>query len=51
MRRLYNTAEGKWPDYPNTIQELARRHQLEVPWHTLPGQRKNWDNYRPPPPD
>ncbi|MCI0377782.1 MAG: hypothetical protein L0215_09260 [Gemmataceae bacterium] len=37
---------AKWPDYPNTILELARLHNLTVPWHTLPGSRERWDNYR-----
>ena len=43
--RLGN-AEGKWPDYPNAIQDLARKHDLQVPWHTLPGARERWDSYR-----
>jgi len=39
-------AEGKWPQYPRAIQELARQHKLQVPWQTLPGPREKWDNYR-----
>lgn len=45
-------AEGAWPDYPQTIQELAQQHQLEVPWQTLPpirtapDRRNLWDRYR-----
>jgi hypothetical protein len=42
----FTTAEGKWPDYPDAIQELARKHNLQVPWQTLPGARERWDNYR-----
>lgn len=44
-RELFN-AEGTWPDYPETIQRLARIHNLRIPWHTLPGNRERWDNYR-----
>ena len=39
-------SEGKWPDYPRTIQELATHHSLRVPWQTLPDARKQWDKYR-----
>src|SRR6185295_5264073 len=45
-RRLVE-ATGKWPDYPETIQKLARAHHLDVPWFTLPGNRERWDAYRP----
>jgi hypothetical protein len=38
--------QGRWPDYPRTIQELASQHSLQVPWQTLPGERKLWDQYR-----
>lgn len=30
-------AEGRWPEYPETIQALAAAHQLSPPWMTLPG--------------
>jgi hypothetical protein len=39
-------AEGKWPEYPTAIQEIAKKHNLDVPWHTLPGPRERWDRYR-----
>ncbi len=40
--------EGKWPYYPQTIQDLARKHGLRPPWHILPEQEKwHWDRYRP----
>jgi hypothetical protein len=45
-KTLLARSQGKWPDYPQTIQELATRHGLQVPWQTLPGLRKNWDFYR-----
>jgi hypothetical protein len=38
--------EGKWPEYPIAIKEIARKHDLPVPWHTLPGLRDRWDRYR-----
>jgi hypothetical protein len=44
LRLLHS--DGKWPEYPLAIQELARRHNLQVPWQTLPGSRERWDNYR-----
>lgn len=40
-------AEAKWPLYPRTVQALAVRHRLQVPWQTLPGPRERWDSYRP----
>src|SRR4051812_3344620 len=40
------SAEGHWPEYPTTIQELANKYNLPVPWLTLPGPRERWDNYR-----
>jgi hypothetical protein len=45
-KNLLKEKEGRWPDYPLMIQELARRHYFEVPWQTLPGRRENWDVYR-----
>lgn len=42
-------AIGKWPDYPQTIQDLAQHHHLHAPWFTLPLPRgENWENYRVP---
>jgi hypothetical protein len=39
-------AEGHWPLYPRTIQELAQAHKMHIPWQTLPGPRQGWDSYR-----
>ena len=39
--------EGKWPEYPRTLLELARKHRLGVPGMTLPGPRGWWENGRP----
>ncbi|MCI0680723.1 MAG: hypothetical protein L0Y71_01350 [Gemmataceae bacterium] len=42
-------AYGKWPDYPQTIHDLARDHHLRPPWFTLPAPKgENWENYRLP---
>lgn len=35
-------AEGKWPDYPKRIKELADKHRLIVPGLSLPGPRDLW---------
>jgi hypothetical protein len=43
--RLKN-AEGKWPNYPEILLELARKNDLQVPEMALPGSRESWDRYR-----
>lgn len=42
--RLTN-AIGHWPEYPETIQDLANRHGLHPPWLILP-RVEEWDRYR-----
>lgn len=38
---------GKWPAYPETIRDLAKKHELSPPWHILPDpQIWKWDQYR-----
>lgn len=39
-------AEGRWPQYPLLVLELARKYKLDVPGTTLPGPRGWWDSYR-----
>lgn len=40
-------SEGKWPEYPKMIQELAIKYHLHAPWHILPdADRFHWDRYR-----
>ncbi len=43
-------ASGKWPDYPMTIQSLARAHGMHPPWYGLQflstGQGEKWASYR-----
>src|SRR5262249_52100871 len=44
-------AEGKWPDYPRALLELARKHGLVLPGMTLPGPRELWERARAALPD
>ena len=39
-------AEGRWPDYPQRLLELAHKNRLIVPGMSLPGPRELWDNAR-----
>ncbi len=41
-RQLKNL-EGKWPDYPRRLLELAHRHNLKVPGMSLPGTADLWE--------
>lgn len=46
-RRL-SDSQAKWPEYPETIQELSLKYNLRPPWHILPEPKKwHWDRYRP----
>jgi len=45
------SAEGRWPEYPRTILELARKHELMVPGMYLPGPREAWHNLKTATPD
>lgn len=38
-------SEGQWPDYPETMQKLAVKYYLVVPWQSLPPPAR-WDSYR-----
>lgn len=45
--------EGKWPEYPVKLDELAKKYFLQFPWQNLPttrflgADRRNvWDSYR-----
>jgi hypothetical protein len=35
-------AEGKWPDYPKLVMELAEKKGLQVPGTFLPGSKEFW---------
>jgi hypothetical protein len=41
-RKLRET-EGRWPEYPKRLLELAHKHNLEVPDMSLPGSIEGWD--------
>ncbi len=43
--RLSKANDKGWPEFPQTIQDLANSHHLHVPWFILP-RVENWDNYR-----
>ena len=43
--RLTKALTKGWPEFPQTIQELANDHNLHVPWFTLP-RVENWESYR-----
>ena len=45
-KRALEDAEGKWPDYPRAIVDLARKYKLAVPGWTLPGPPAYWDRLR-----
>jgi hypothetical protein len=42
----FKAAEGKWPDYPRLLVEMAKKHGLEVPLMRLPGPRELWEQAR-----
>jgi hypothetical protein len=47
--RALDAAQGKWPDYPRFIVELARKHKQPLPGWTLPtppNQPQFWDRLR-----
>ena len=46
-QRKLSDSQAKWPDYPQTIQELSQKHDLVPPWHILPEPLLwKWDLYR-----
>lgn len=46
IQLLRAETHGGWPEFPQTIDDLARKHDLHVPWHSLPGSEEYWDKYR-----
>jgi hypothetical protein len=47
--KALDEAQGKWPDYPRLVVELARRHKQPLTGWTLPtppGQPQFWDRLR-----
>ena len=48
-RTTLKNNEGKWPEYPLKIQDLATKYNMSPPWQTLPdvgGKRDLWNRYR-----
>lgn len=43
--------EGRWPDYPLALLDLARKNNQTVPGMSLPGPRELWDSARTALPD
>jgi hypothetical protein len=42
-------AEGKWPEYPLKVRDLASKYGFHPPWQILPdigGKEEVWDRYR-----
>jgi len=39
-------AEGKWPEYPRAVMDLARSYKLYMPGWMLPGKQEFWDRFR-----
>ncbi len=44
--KLNQAKEQGWPYYPLMLKQLAEGHDLQVPWHSLPGNPELWDKYR-----
>ena len=40
-------AKDHWPEYPLTLLELARKHNLSIPELMLPGPPQEWERFRP----
>ncbi len=44
--RKLREAEGRWPDYPWRLLDLAHKHHLQVPGMSLPGPAELWEDAR-----
>jgi len=38
--------EGRWPEYPKALMDVAKQNRLPVPNWTLPGTPQMWDRFR-----
>ena len=45
-RAKLHDAEGRWPDYPLALLEVAHKNDVNVPGLDLPGPREFWDDAR-----
>jgi hypothetical protein len=50
-RDALKRVEGRWPDYPRKLHELARENSLVIPGMSLPGPRQLWESARAELPD
>jgi hypothetical protein len=44
--RALEDVQGKWPDYPRLIVDLAKKYRQPIPGWTLPGPPQMWDKFR-----
>jgi len=49
--RKLDEAQGKWPDYPFAIMELAKEQKRRVPGTFLPGNKEFWEKAKAGPGD
>jgi hypothetical protein len=45
-RKRLEGALGQWPEYPDTLMELSRKHGLKIPGMAVPGAREFWETLR-----
>lgn len=45
-KQRLSRAEGKWPEYPRILHELARQHKLSIPDLSPPGEPSLWNSVR-----
>lgn len=47
-RKLLDSLEGKWPEYPRELVRLAKKHNISIPGLMLPESPKRWQGtYKP----
>jgi hypothetical protein len=44
QRKSLHALEGRWPEYPQRVHELAWQKEVHIPGMTLPGPRKLWED-------
>jgi len=45
-KQRLKAVEGRWPEYPKLLHELAREHKTALPDLTLPGDARRWELIR-----
>jgi hypothetical protein len=46
VRQGLEKLEGRWPDYPHKLHQLARQKRFVIPGMSLPGPRELWESAR-----